>query len=268
MTSVGETNHQKVDERPSFKRNDASGKEELWDYQEDEEPVVRTPALKASPEALGVWKRAQKMLAEACEEMARHRQKTESYWPQGKGPQAQGKAWDEDVDKSKGHEDRKMSDKTGGETEAGCDDQCFRCGGLHRTSQCPAPGDHKISSPTDQPEESGMTFDEISFVAAGGAEDGGNPDDEDTRILAKEQSEVGEAFVDCGAAESIGGAKALELLGKLIGPEQIQIDQDDRPWFICEDGSRQQVMSKVTFHMTAGWRTGKGDFYVLEAPPG
>ena len=116
--------------------------------------------------------------------------------------------------------------------------------------------------------KSGVTFNEVSFAAAGGAEDGENPEDEDTRIRAREQSEVGKAFVDCGAEESFGGIKALELLGKLIGPEQIQIDQEDRPWFICEDGSRQQVKSKVTLHMTAGRRTGEGNFYVLEAPPG
>ena len=113
-----------------------------------------------------------------------------------------------------------------------------------------------------------MTFDETFLVDTGGAEERENPDEEDTRILAKEQSEVGKAFVDCGAEESFGGIKALELLGKLIGPEQIQIDQEDRPWFICEDGSRQQVKSKVTFHMPARRRVGKGGFYVLEAPPG
>ena len=112
---------------------------------------------------------------------------------------------------------------------------------------------------------SGVTFNEVSFAAAGGAEDGENPEDEDTRILAREQSEVGKAFVDCGAEESVGGTKALELLGKLIGPEQILIDRQDRPWFICEDGSLKKVEAKVTFH-TPAWRlAGKGGFYVLEA---
>ena len=113
-----------------------------------------------------------------------------------------------------------------------------------------------------------MAFDKISFVAAGGARDGGNNDNEETRFLAKERQEAGKAIVDGGATESIGGATALELLGRLIGPEQIQIDSNNRPWFICEDGSRQQVMSKVTFHMTTGRRTGGGHFYVLEAPTG
>ena len=113
-----------------------------------------------------------------------------------------------------------------------------------------------------------MTFDKISFVAAGGTREGGNPDDEDTRVLAKERQEAGKAIVDCGAAGSIGGVKALELLGRLIGPEQIQIDEDGRPWFICEDGSRQQAMSKVTFHMTAERHSGGGKFYVLDAPTG
>ena len=108
----------------------------------------------------------------------------------------------------------------------------------------------------------------ISLAVAGSAEEGENPEEEDTPILAKEHSEAGKVVVDCGAAESIGRVKALELLGKLIGPEQIQIDQDDRPWFICEDGSRQQVKSKVTFHMPARRRVGKGGFCVLEAPPG
>ena len=126
-----------------------------------------------------------------------------------------------------------------------------------------------------------MTFDKISLVAAGSAREGGSPDDEDTRVLAqcakiigarrdqsKERQEAGEAIVDCGAVGSIGGAKACELLGRLLGPEQIQIDKDDRPWFICEDGSRQQAMSKVTFHMTAERHSGGGKFYVLDAPTG
>ena len=105
-------------------------------------------------------------------------------------------------------------------------------------------------------------------MATGSVEDERNSDDEDTRNLTKEQSDVGEVFVDCGAEESVGGTKALELLGKLIGPEQILIDRKDRPWFICEDGSLQQVKSKVTFHMPARRLVGKGGFYVLEAPLG
>ena len=44
-----------------------------------------------------------------------------------------------------------MDDKTGGETEAGGDDQCFRCGSVrHQTSQCPAPGGHRIRALTDK----------------------------------------------------------------------------------------------------------------------
>ena len=113
-----------------------------------------------------------------------------------------------------------------------------------------------------------MTFDETFLVDTGGAEERENPDEEDTRILAKEQSEVGKAFVDCGAEESFGGIKALELLGKLIGPEQILIDREDRPWFICEDGSLKKVKAKVTFHTPARRLVGKGGFYVLEAPTG
>ena len=126
-----------------------------------------------------------------------------------------------------------------------------------------------------------MTFDKTSLVAAGSAKEGGNPDDEDTRVLAQcaeiigairdqsqEQREAGEAIVDCGAAGSIGGAKACELLGRLLGPEQIQIDKDDRPWFICEDGSRQRAMSKVTLQTTAGRRSDTEKFYVLDAPTG
>ena len=119
-----------------------------------------------------------------------------------------------------------------------------------------------------QRRRSGETFNEVPFAAAGRAEDGEKPEDEETRILAREQSEVGKAFVDCGAEESVGGTKALELLGKLIGPEQILIDREDRPWFICEDGSLQQVKSKVTFHMPARRLVGKGGFYVIEAPLG
>ena len=119
-----------------------------------------------------------------------------------------------------------------------------------------------------QRRKSGETFNEVSFAAAGRAEDGEKPEDEETRIRAREQSEVGKAFVDCGTEESVGGTKALELLGKLIGPEQILIDREDRPWFICEDGSLQKVKAKVTFHTPARRLVGKGGFYVLEAPTG
>ena len=113
-----------------------------------------------------------------------------------------------------------------------------------------------------------MAFCMVSFVAAGGAEDGGDAEEEDTRFVAKEHQEAGKAIVDCGATRSIGGILVLESVGRLVGPEQIQIDSYNRPWFICEDGSRQQVMSKVTFHMTAGRRSGKENFYVLDAPTG
>ena len=57
LTSVGEVNNKKADERPLFERNDTSKKEELWDYKEDEELVARTPDLKANPEALGMLKK-------------------------------------------------------------------------------------------------------------------------------------------------------------------------------------------------------------------
>ena len=113
-----------------------------------------------------------------------------------------------------------------------------------------------------------MAFCMVSFVAAGGATDEGYDDEEDTRFVAKEHQEAGKAIVDCGATRSIGGIMALESMGRLFGPEQIQIDSDNRPWFICEDGSRQQAMSKVTFHMTAGRCSGKEDFFVLDAPAG
>ena len=105
-------------------------------------------------------------------------------------------------------------------------------------------------------------------MAAGGARDEGDDDEEDRRFGTKEHQDVGKAIVDGGATGSIGGITALESLGRLVGPEQIQIDSDDRPWLICEDGSRQQVMSRVTFHMTAGRCLGKENFYVLDAPAG
>ena len=113
-----------------------------------------------------------------------------------------------------------------------------------------------------------MAFDKVSFVAAGGARDEGDDDYEDTRFVAKEHQEAGKAIVDGGATGSIGGITVLESVGRLVGPEQIQIDENDRPWFICEDGSRQQVMTKVTFHMTAGRRSGEEKFYVLDASTG
>ena len=96
------------------------------------------------------------------------------------------------------------------------------------------------------------------------------------RDLTRERADVVEAVVDFGAdtvvdfgAEaSVGGTKALELLGKLLGPEQLLIDREDRPWFICEDGSLQKVKAKVTFHTPARRIVGKQGFYVLGAPAG
>ena len=85
-------------------------------------------------------------------------------------------------------------------------------------------------------------------------------------FLAKEHREAGKAIVDCGATRSIGGIAALESLGRLLGPEQITIDFDNRPWFTFGNGSRQRVMSRATFHVTAGRRTGKVNIYVLDAP--
>ena len=110
-----------------------------------------------------------------------------------------------------------------------------------------------------------MAFCMVSFVAAGGAEDEGDVDGE-VCFLAKEHQEAGKAIVDCGATRSIGGIKALESLGKLIGPEQISIDFTQRPWFTFGNGSRQQTMSRASFQVSAGLRTGKVHIYVLDAP--
>ena len=113
-----------------------------------------------------------------------------------------------------------------------------------------------------------MAFGKVSFVAAGGANDEGDDDEEDTRFVAKEHQEAGKAIVDCGATRSIGGILVLESVGRLVGPEQISIDLDNRPWFTFENGSPQQVMSGATFHVIAGRRPGKENFYVLDAPAG
>ena len=110
-----------------------------------------------------------------------------------------------------------------------------------------------------------MAFCMVSFVAAGGAEDEGDADGE-VCFLAKEHQEAGKAIVDCGATRSIGGIKALESLGQLIGPDQISIDFTQRPWFTFGNGSRQQTMSRASFQVSAGLRTGKVNIYVLDAP--
>ena len=141
-----------MDQRPSHKRSEASGKDELWDKEEDEEPVAWTPALKANPEALGVWKRAQKMLAEACKEMDWYQQLAER-------PRAHSKVWEENMVKSGDIDDSSLPDTTSGAMEAGCKDRCFPCGSTqHATSQCSAPGGHWINVLTDKTmEKRGMS---------------------------------------------------------------------------------------------------------------
>ena len=84
--------------------------------------------------------------------------------------------------------------------------------------------------------------------------------------MAKEHQEAGKAIVDCGATRSIGGIMALESLGRLLGPEQISIDLTNRPYFTFGNGSRQRVMSRASFQVTAGRRPGKVNIYVLGAP--
>ena len=218
---------------------------------------------------------AQETLAEAGQEIAQHRLSWESYWSQEQGPQVRGNYCEKDSDKSKGEEHHETSftlplpvGQPGGGPGAESDDQCFRCGGLLGTSQSPDRGDRTTNILTDKPGKCGMAFDKVSFAAAGGAQDEGDEDEEDTRFVAKEHQEAGKAIVDSGATGSIGGIKVLESVGRLVGPEQIQIDPDNRPWFTFENGSRQQVMSRATFHMSAGRRQGKENFYVLDAPAG
>ena len=64
----------RVRKGPQPKETVPARKEELCDDEEDKEPMIPTIVLKASPEALGVWKKAQKMLAKACKEMNRYQQ--------------------------------------------------------------------------------------------------------------------------------------------------------------------------------------------------
>ena len=155
--SAGRAHHKRGDEWPLSQRNEASSEEELWDYEEDEKPVIPTPSLKASPEALGVWKRAQKMLAEACKEMAIYQQMTER-------PRAQSKAWEEDMVKSVDLDDPSLPDTMNSDTKAGCKDRCFRCGSTqHATAQCPVPGGHWIYVLTDKTMEKRERSEQVEF---------------------------------------------------------------------------------------------------------
>ena len=104
-------------------------------------------------------------------------------------------------------------------------------------------------------------------MAAGDAKDEGDDEEEDMRAT-EEHQEAGKAIVDCGATESIGGIRALESMGKLVGQEQNSIGPDDRPWCTFENGGRKQAMPGATFHMITGRRPGKDNFYVLDAPAG
>ena len=147
LISVERIHHKKGEEGSSAQRNGASKKEELCDYEEDKEPVIPTPALKASPEALGVWKRAQKMLAEACREMKRYQQMTER-------PRAHDKVGEENMVKSDDFDDPSLPDTNSGAKEDGYKDRCFRCGSTqHATSRCSAPGGHWINVLTDKTAE-------------------------------------------------------------------------------------------------------------------
>ena len=100
-----EVTKEKLQDWPTNRRSEASNGERLWAGKKREVQVRRTPALETSPEALGIW---QKMLAEAREEMYRHRQDHESSQPQEKRPQAQGKAWGDNSGKSKDQPDQNM----------------------------------------------------------------------------------------------------------------------------------------------------------------
>ena len=174
------------------------------------------------------------------------------------------------VNRTTGGPESQAEVRNSGEKKVGDDDhyrrarpvlkkvRCRHCGSIgHVAPQCPV-----------LRRNTGVTFNAVSLGTMERVEDERNPDDEATRNLTRERTDVGEALLDGGAEESVGGTKALELLGKLIGPEQILIDRKDRPWFICEDGSLQKVKSKITFHMPAERLVGKGGFYVLEAPTG
>ena len=66
LKSVERVHHKKGEEGSSAQRNGASKKEELCDDEEDKEPMIPTTPLKASPEALGVGKKAQKLASKWC----------------------------------------------------------------------------------------------------------------------------------------------------------------------------------------------------------
>ena len=97
-------------------------------------------AQEAEAEALVVVQGAQRTLAEARKQIAQHRLRRGSYWPQGKGPQAWGNYGAKGGGKSKGKGQSKSSftrpPKPGpsaaaasGGTGTGRNGQCFRCGG-------------------------------------------------------------------------------------------------------------------------------------------
>ena len=148
-----------------------------------EEQTALMAAQEAEAKALVVWQEAQKTLAEARKKLDRRRLRRDFYGPQEKRLPVPGTFPEKGDDKSKGEAQPETSftlslpgGQLGDEPRAGDDGQCFRCGGLHGTSQCPTRGNRTTNVLTDRSGKSGKAFDKVSFVAAGGARAGREDD--------------------------------------------------------------------------------------------
>ena len=152
-----------------------------------EEQMSLVAAQEAEAKAQVVWQEAQKTLAEARKRLDRRRRRRELYGSHKRRLSVPGNSPEKGDDKSKGEEQPETSftfqipgGQLGDEPRAGDDGQCFRCGGIHGTSQCPIPGNHQTKILTDGSGKNGKALDMVSFTAAGGARDG---EDYDLRML-------------------------------------------------------------------------------------
>ena len=199
-----------------------------------------TNALKTSPEALGVWKKTQKMLAEACKELNRYQQMIER-------PGIPEKVCEENMVEAYDFDDSDLPDPNRGARQLGAKTEVFFWEiDQHATPKCSPPRGHRINVRTDKILEKRGTTEQVELqmklailqrINPRIARKPGPPRKKRPRRIVSEEND----------AVSSHGTK-----------------RNEETWLTGKDGSQKQVIFRDIIPMISEECEGLEDYEMLE----
>lgn len=232
-----------------------------WEDGEDEEAFhtdVPSPDLSGDPEAFDAYMADQEIVEEALE-VIREKKRTlkEARWRQSQVRMGR-KFYPVPKDRSSGHHGHPSSSMYRSRQDQ--QTKCLRCGGPHRTDNCPQPRKQQANIT----EEAEIAFGAEQMALATQASEAGLAANMVDNIKA------GKGVLDCGATATLGSVQALEAVMtqnlQKFGSDRIDIDPQTTPTFRFGNNGTQACVSTAHLKMNYGSKLGDLAVHVHEVP--